>query len=104
MTRRVRNVLLLWLLLVALGAAAFGGSFLPIPSSARPLLILPGIAMAAVIGFGFMELRRSDPLAPILALAALFWLSVLLGLGTMDPMTRQVYPTAAAPDQAVSAP
>lgn len=95
MTRRVRNVLLLWLLLVCLGVAAFGGSFLAIPHGLRPLLMLPSVGMALVIGFGFMEVRKGGVLSRAFALAALFWLCILLGLGTMDPMTRQVHATTA---------
>jgi len=92
MKRRIRELLMLWGLLVLLGAVALAGSFLPLPRNARLLLVLPCLAMVALIACGFMDLRRGGMLSQIFAMAALFWLCVLLGLGAMDPMTRQVYP------------
>jgi cytochrome c oxidase subunit IV len=92
MNTAVRNTVLLWLLLIALAATAFGCSFLQIARSWRVVLLLPSIAMAAVIAIGFMEVRKGGALSLAFAVAALFWLCVLLGLGSMDPLTRVVYP------------
>lgn len=92
MNKRARNIVLMWLVLVLLGAIAFGCSFIPMGRDWRIVLILPSVVMAAVIAIGFMEIRRSGALSLAFSVAALFWLCVLLGLGSMDPLTRHVYP------------
>jgi cytochrome c oxidase subunit 4 len=92
MSGRIHRLVLLWLLLILLGATAFGGTFLPLPHTWRVLLLLPSIVMALVVAIGIMEIRRSGTLAMAFAVAGLFWLGVLLSLGAMDPLTRQVYP------------
>ncbi|MBV9757335.1 MAG: hypothetical protein JO047_09800, partial [Alphaproteobacteria bacterium] len=48
--------------------------------------------MVLLVGFFFMRVRQAGRLARFFALAALFWLLVLLGLGSIDPMTRTVFP------------
>jgi cytochrome c oxidase subunit 4 len=53
-----------------------------------PLL---GLVMAALVAAGFMRLGRAAPLSRVFAIAGLFWLLVLLGLGSMDPLTRTDY-------------
>ncbi|MBN8900247.1 MAG: hypothetical protein BGO51_14070 [Rhodospirillales bacterium 69-11] len=88
----MRHLLWMWLALVALGACAFGGAFLPLPAGLRPLLMLPSLVMVAILALGFMEVRRGGALPGAFALAAIFWLFVLLGLGSADPLTRRVYP------------
>ena len=92
--RRARNIVLMWGLLLLLGATAFGCSFLPLSRDTRLLLILPDVAMAVIIAVGFMEVRRGGTLSIAFSIAALFWLFVLLGLGTLDPLTRLLYPAA----------
>lgn len=47
-----------------------------------------GVAMAGVVAFVFMDLRRSNNLTRIFALAAVFWTITMLGLGVLDPATR----------------
>lgn len=88
----MRHLLWMWLALVVLGACAFGGAFLPVPADLRPLLMLPSLVMVAILALGFMEVRRGGVLPGAFALAAIFWLFVLLGLGSTDPLTRRVYP------------
>lgn len=92
MNRRARNVILTWLALMLLGAIGFGFAFMPMGHGWRVVLILPSVAMAAIIAMGFMEVRRGGALSLAFSLAALFWLCVLLGLASMDPLTRNVYP------------
>jgi preprotein translocase subunit SecG len=47
--------------------------------------------MVATVAIGYMEVRRGSVLARTFAIAAMFWLLVLLALGTADPLTRTDY-------------
>ena len=60
----------------------FGTSFLPLDRSAWPLVLMVG-----VVGTIFMEAGRDPEIVRLFAVAALLWLSMLLGLGSLDPMT-----------------
>jgi hypothetical protein len=39
-----------------------------------------------------MRVRSGPPVVRVFAFASLVWLTILLGLGSMDPLTRAVYP------------
>jgi caa(3)-type oxidase subunit IV len=83
-----------WLILLALLLLEVAATLL-VPGRITPGLVLAsGIAMVVVVGFAFMRLRGSASLAQAFVVAALFWLAVLLGLGSMDPLTRTDYPVA----------
>ena len=71
----------LWLIEILLALAGFG--------AVAPLL---GLAMAVIVALFFMHLGTTVPLGRVFAAAGLFWLVILLGLGTMDPFTRIDYP------------
>lgn len=92
MRRVLRPPLLAWLGLLALLAVEFGAAHLPLGHALAGLILLPAAAMVAVVGFAFMRLGSSGRLARCFAIAALFWLALLLSLGSMDPMTRTLYP------------
>jgi cytochrome c oxidase subunit 4 len=92
MRRELRRLLLHWLLLLALGAAEFSASYLPLPRGLRPLVMLPGVLMVGVVAVGFMDVRRGPALVRAFAVAGVLWLLVLLGLGSADPLTRTLYP------------
>jgi cytochrome c oxidase subunit 4 len=47
-----------------------------------------GGAMAVIVALTYMRLTRSKDVSSAFALAAVFWLMVLLGLGSMDSATR----------------
>ncbi len=96
--RALRRIALTWLLLVLLGALEFGASYLPLPRELRPLVMVPGILMIIAVGVFFMEVNKGPVIVRGFAVAALFWLFVLLALGSSDPMTRTDYrvPHAAA--------
>ena len=49
---------------------------------------LVGLCMAGTVAFSFMRLASEGALSRIFALAAMFWLLVLLGMGSLDPATR----------------
>jgi cytochrome c oxidase subunit 4 len=86
------HLLLAWLALMALWGTEFGCSYLAFDRSLRPVLIVPAIMMAAVVVFAFMRVRHGPAVVRGFAVAGLFWLTLLLGLGTADPLTRAVYP------------
>ncbi len=96
MSQRFRRLLLAWVLLMVLLAIELGTSFLPLDRSARPLVLIPAVLMVAVVGTIFMEVGRGPEIVRLFAVAALLWLSMLLGLGSLDPMTRIDYPVQAA--------
>ena len=47
-----------------------------------------GLGMAIIVAMTFMRLAGSRRLVPVFALAGLFWLMVMMGLGSMDSFTR----------------
>jgi cytochrome c oxidase subunit 4 len=88
-----RQALFVWLaLLLLLAVAEIGGSFVHFDRSLRPVLLLPALAMVAVVGLMFMRVQHSIAPARGSAIAGLLWLLLLLGLGMMDPLTRAIYP------------
>ncbi len=47
-----------------------------------------GFVMAGMVCMSFMRLANTEGLPRVFALSALFWLIVLLGMGSLDAMTR----------------
>lgn len=88
---RMRQLLFAWLGLLVLGAIEFACTFLPFGRSLRPLLMLPALCMVGIVALVFMNIRAGPPVARVFAIAGLFWLTILLGLGMVDPLTRAVY-------------
>jgi cytochrome c oxidase subunit IV len=86
-------LLIAWVLLLILLGVEFGVAFLPLGPWLRTLILLPALAMAAIVGTAFMEVGRAPVVARGFVAAGLFWLLVLLGLGSMDPLTRTDYHT-----------
>jgi hypothetical protein len=95
MKGRLVRLAVTFLLLLILLALEVWMSLLPLPSSVRLLILVPAAVMVALVAFGFMEIAAAPPAAHLFAVAALLWLAILLGLGTVDPLTRTVYPVAA---------
>ncbi|MBB2203856.1 hypothetical protein [Gluconacetobacter takamatsuzukensis] len=60
------------------------------------------VLMVLVIVLGFMQILRGPKLAVIFALGGLFWLTILLALGSLDSFTRTTVPVPgpALPDRA----
>jgi cytochrome c oxidase subunit 4 len=94
MSREHRHLLLCWLGLLAIAALELGVSFIPFASSWRPLLLLPALGMVALVALMFMGIRAAPSIARGFAIAGLFWLTILLGLGMMDPLTRAMFAVA----------
>jgi cytochrome c oxidase subunit 4 len=88
----LRGPMIVWLVLALLLVVELLATLM---HSVMPPLPI-GIIMACVVAVCFMNLRRSSPLSRIFAVAGVFWLLVLLGLGTMDPLTRTDYPVVRA--------
>jgi cytochrome c oxidase subunit IV len=91
MSPRSRHLLLAWELLLALLAIEFGASFLALDRAARPLILIPAALMVAVVSLAFMDIRRGPETIRLCAAAGLLWLCILLGLGSLDPMTRVIH-------------
>jgi cytochrome c oxidase subunit 4 len=91
MTARFRRLWLTLAGLLLLLAVEFGASFLPMDRAARPLVLIPAVLMAGTVGTMFMEVGRGPQIVRLFATAGLLWLAILLGLGSLDPMTRTDY-------------
>jgi cytochrome c oxidase subunit 4 len=87
----LKPLLRAWLLLIALGCVEFVASYLHLSRELRPLIMVPGVLMVVAVALAFMEVRRGPVLVRAFAVAGLFWLLVLLGLGSVDPLTRTDY-------------
>ncbi len=85
------RLLLSWIVLLLLGAAQFAASFLPLGRSLRPLVMVPGVLMVVVVAVSFMEVGKGPTIVRGFAVAAIFWLIVLLGLGSADVLTQTLY-------------
>ena len=93
MSRPLRTLVIGWLVLLLLAAGELGCGLISFDRGWRPLLLLPALCMVAVVGLLFMQVRGGPNLGRVFAVVALFWLTVLLGLGMVDPLTRAIYPT-----------
>jgi cytochrome c oxidase subunit IV len=87
----MRRLLLPWLGLLILLALEVGASFLPLSRSARPLILIPALAMCVVLVTCFMHIGREPTLVRLFAAAGILWLVILLVLGSLDPLTRIDY-------------
>ena len=92
----IRRLVICWAALAAIAAAEFGVSFAPLGRDWRTVLLIFPITMALLIAIFFMRVRTGPGIVRGFALAGLVWLTILLGLGTMDPLTRTVYPVDVA--------
>jgi hypothetical protein len=90
-TRELKRLLFTWLLLLVVGGAEFAASFLPLARAWRPLIMVPAALMVLGVAIGFMEIKRGPVLVRAFAVAAVLWLVILLGLGSVDPLTRTEY-------------
>jgi hypothetical protein len=87
----ILRLLLMWGLLILLGSTELAASYLPIARSWRPLIMIPGVLMVLVVSIAFMEVKKGPVIVRAFAVGALFWLFVLLALGSADPFTRTNY-------------
>jgi hypothetical protein len=85
------RLLVTWGLLILLGGTELAASYLPLARCWRPLVMIPGVLMVLVVSIGFMEVKKGPAIVRAFAVAAIFWLLVLLALGSADPLTRTNY-------------
>jgi hypothetical protein len=88
------RVALAWVALILLWGAEFGISFIHMPSPMRPVILIISAAMIALIAVFFMHVGHGPAVVRGFAVMAIFWMIILIGLGSMDPMTRVQYFTA----------
>jgi cytochrome c oxidase subunit 4 len=88
---RLRPVILTWLSLLVLLAVEFFARTLPVGGTAAPFI---GLAMVIIVSMTFTRLPSAPGVASAFALAGVFWLAVLMGLGSLDPATRHDIPLA----------
>jgi hypothetical protein len=50
--------------------------------------MIPGVLMVLVVSIGFMEVKKGPVIVRAFAVAAMFWLFVLLVLGSADPLSQ----------------
>ena len=74
-----------WILLLLLLGLEVGATLL----HAGWLALGVAPVMVGVVAFRFMHVGRQSTLSRIFALAGLFWLAVLLGLGSIDFVVRR---------------
>jgi cytochrome c oxidase subunit IV len=91
MRRRLLRLVLTWVLLLILLGIEYGISRLPLGPSMGPVVLVPAVLMAGLAGLLFMEVRRGPQIVRLFAVASLLWLTILLGLGSLDPLTRVMY-------------
>ncbi len=79
------RVVLSWLVLIALLAVEIGAALLhrgTIAAFVAPVMI-------AIVAGMFMRIGHETPLSRIFAIAGLFWLAILIGLGSLDFLARK---------------
>lgn len=77
-----------WLGLLALLALTVTLAYVPLGAGNAVVALGIGTVKAATVAAIFMELRRRSGLTLVFAGAGLFWLAILLWLGSMDFLTR----------------
>ncbi|WP_063958276.1 cytochrome C oxidase subunit IV family protein [Bradyrhizobium manausense] len=77
-----------WLALLALLALTVALAYLPLGAGNGVVALTIGTIKAGLVAAIFMELRHRGGLTLIFAGAGLFWLGILLWLGSMDFLTR----------------
>ena len=92
MSSRFRRLLYAWVALLGLLAVELGLTALPFGRPLRPVILFPALLMVGIVGVMFMRVSHGPIIVRGFAVAALFWLAVLLGLGSLDPLTRTDYP------------
>jgi len=86
------RVLLAWLVLMVLLAFEIGAALLHMGTAAA--VVAP--VMIAIVTGVFMQIGRETPLSRVFAIAGLFWLAILIGLGSLDFLARKDVPTPQA--------
>lgn len=84
----VRTSIVIWVLLLMLMAASVTAVALAPGPAAQVFSLACAVAMAGLIFIWFMGLYSADGLLRVFALAAVFWLALMVGLTLSDYVTR----------------
>ncbi|MBV8092984.1 MAG: hypothetical protein JOY71_04135 [Acetobacteraceae bacterium] len=68
--------------------------FSGLTGSDRLLILIPAAGMICLVVIVFMHAGRGPTIVRGFAAAAAFWLTVLIGLGSIDAVTRIDYPVS----------
>ena len=86
-----RNLFLNLVLLSLLLGVELAMVLVPHAQSFGNLVLVPAGLMVAIVALAFMDLRQGPTVVHLFVAGGLVGLLVLLGLGTMDPLTRTMY-------------
>lgn len=84
----MKRIVAAWVLIMLLLAAQVGAAL----AHAGWVAGLLAPVMVGLVAFLFMDLGRASALSRIFALAGLFWLVILVGLTSVDFLSRHDYP------------
>lgn len=82
---------LAWIGLMLLWGLEFGITFIDMPPSVRPVILVVAAVMVGIIGVFFMHVGQGPAVVRGFAVVAIFWMMILIGLGSLDPLTRLQY-------------
>ncbi len=85
---------LTWCLLMAIAGGEFLVAGMHMRMENRPVILFFSATMVVIVAFMFMHLNRAPTVAKGFAAMGVFWLILVLGLGSMDMLTRSWYPVA----------
>lgn len=95
----LRRLGLFWTIqMILLGIEVGAVAWLP-ARLAAVIVLLAMAGMLALVLLVFMRLRAASSLAQAFVAGGLLWLGILLGLGSMDPLTRTDTPTPVLPSR-----
>lgn len=87
--RPIRPLVVAWIGLLLLFAVEVCATRLLGLGNTAPFF---GLLMAGVVAAAFMHVGEGPGLIRMIAAAGVFWLAVILGLGSLDALTRTDYP------------
>ncbi len=90
-SRALRPLILGWLGLIGLLVLELAAARLLGWANTAPLF---GLLMAGVVAGVFMHVGEGPALIRVFSFAAVFWLAVILSLGSMDTLTRVDHPVS----------
>jgi cytochrome c oxidase subunit 4 len=79
---------LVWMTLLILLGLTLAAAYRPLDGLNAIIGLAIAALKAALVGFFFMGLKRSDPLIRLAAAAGFFWLIILFALTLSDVLTR----------------
>ncbi|MDQ2803457.1 MAG: hypothetical protein M3Y41_12520 [Pseudomonadota bacterium] len=91
MTVQLLKLTVAWVFLLAVAGAEFMVSGMRMRMANRAVLLAFAGVMVVTIALAFMRLLSAPTVAKGFAVATMFWLFVLFGMGSMDALTRNWY-------------